>query len=91
MREWALGFVPTQFWDFSHISLFPSIASLKSLRNLWDNSYKKFKILFPRLYVKMLNRSGQIVLPMVYGQVGLETQKFWGAANFYGFHILDCE
>ena len=28
--DWALGYVSTQIWDFSNISLFPKILSLKS-------------------------------------------------------------
>ena len=43
--DWALGYVSTQIWDFSNISLFPKILSLKSFDNLWGNSHTKFAIL----------------------------------------------
>ena len=44
-REWILGQVPMQFWDFSYNSLFPKILSLKLFGNLWGNSNARFLIL----------------------------------------------
>ena len=43
-RDWALGFVSTEIWDFSNVSQFPKILSLKSFDNSWGNSYTKFAI-----------------------------------------------
>ena len=43
--DWALGYVSTQLWDFTDISLFPKILTLKSFGNSWGNSYTKFAIL----------------------------------------------
>ena len=44
-RDWGLGYVFTQIWDFRNISLFPRILSLKLFGNSWGNSCTKFAIL----------------------------------------------
>ena len=38
--DWALGYVSTQIWDFSNISLFSKILSLKWFGNPRENSYQ---------------------------------------------------
>ena len=43
--DWALVYVSTLIWDFSNISWFSKILSLKSFTNSWGNSYTKFAIL----------------------------------------------
>ena len=42
-ENWALDCIPTQFWDFTNISLFP--RNLKSFGNSWGNLYIRFLIL----------------------------------------------
>ena len=37
---WALGYVSTQIWDFSNISLFSKFLSLKWFGNSRENSYQ---------------------------------------------------
>ena len=44
-RDWVPGFVSTQIWDFSNISLFPRILSPKSYANSFGNVYTRFAIL----------------------------------------------
>ena len=44
-RDWVPGFVSTQIWDFSNISLFPRILSPKSFANSFGNLYTRFAIL----------------------------------------------
>ena len=39
------GYLSTQIWDYSNISQYPKIPSLKPLGNLWGKSYTKFVIL----------------------------------------------
>ena len=38
--DWALGYVSTQIWDFSNISLFSKMLSLKWFGNSRENSYQ---------------------------------------------------
>ena len=40
--DWALGYVFTQALDFSNISWFPKMVSLKSFVDSRGNSYNKF-------------------------------------------------
>lgn len=49
-RDWTLGCISLQFWDFCNISLFPRIPSLQSFGNLWNNSYIKLLILYIRFH-----------------------------------------
>ena len=47
--DWSLDYVRTKMWDFSNISLFPNIISLKSFGHSCGNSYTKFAFLVTRL------------------------------------------
>lgn len=49
-RDWTLGCISLQFWDFCNISLFPRIPSLQSFGNLWNSSYIKLLILYIRFH-----------------------------------------
>ena len=39
MEDWELGYNSMKFWDFTHLSYFPNILSLKSFNNSWGISY----------------------------------------------------